>query len=56
MIFSALFSCCSRVGDDVMKIYFHENQKAVADGQVATVWDGDWCLGCGTIVLEDTAS
>lgn len=35
-----------------MRIVFDEGQKAVAVGQVAAVWDGDWCLGCG--VIADT--
>ncbi|KAF7336791.1 tRNA-specific 2-thiouridylase MnmA [Mycena venus] len=30
-------------------ITFHEQLKGVASGQVAALWDGDWCLGCGTI-------
>ncbi|KZS88403.1 5-methylaminomethyl-2-thiouridylate-methyltransferase [Sistotremastrum niveocremeum HHB9708] len=30
-------------------IVFDEQQKAVSPGQVAVVWKGDWCLGCGTI-------
>ncbi|KAG1762644.1 tRNA methyl transferase-domain-containing protein, partial [Suillus occidentalis] len=31
-------------------IDFNEPQKAVAPGQVATVYIEDWCLGCGTIL------
>lgn len=31
------------------RIVFHEPQKAVAAGQIAALWDGAWCLGCGTI-------
>ncbi|KAM6500137.1 tRNA-specific 2-thiouridylase [Amanita muscaria] len=30
-------------------IKFNEPQKAVSPGQVAALWDGDWCLGCGII-------
>ncbi|KAI0311801.1 tRNA-specific 2-thiouridylase [Amylostereum chailletii] len=30
-------------------IVFDEPQKAVAHGQIAALWDGEWCLGCGTI-------
>lgn len=30
-------------------IDFDEPQNAVALGQVAAVWDGDWCLGSGVI-------
>ena len=33
-----------------MEISFREPQKAIAEGQVAVLWDGDWCLGSGTIV------
>jgi len=43
-------SCCHRgQSDETMHIRFDEPQKAVAPGQIATVWDGNWCLGCGTI-------
>ena len=35
--------------DGAIVIEFDEPQKAVAPGQVAVVWDGDWCLGCGVI-------
>lgn len=33
-----------------VRIIFDEPQKAVPTGQVAAIWDDDWCLGCGTIV------
>lgn len=32
-----------------VRIVFDEPQKAVAEGQIAALWDGEWCLGCGTI-------
>ena len=32
-------------------IEFDEPQDRVALGQVAALWDGDWCLGCG--IIED---
>ncbi|KZV63468.1 5-methylaminomethyl-2-thiouridylate-methyltransferase [Peniophora sp. CONT] len=32
-----------------VRILFDEPEKGVAEGQVAVLWDGDWCLGCGTI-------
>lgn len=35
--------------DDVVQIRFDEPHKAVAQGQIAVVYDGDHCLGCGTI-------
>ncbi|KAH7929648.1 5-methylaminomethyl-2-thiouridylate-methyltransferase [Leucogyrophana mollusca] len=41
-------------GQSGMRIVFDEPQKAVAPGQIATVYLGDWCLGCGTI--NQTAS
>ncbi|KAG1890835.1 tRNA-specific 2-thiouridylase [Suillus subluteus] len=42
---------CSVYSDnDCIRIDFDEPQKAVAPGQVATVYVEDWCLGCGTIV------
>lgn len=37
---------------NTMRIYFDTPQKAIPEGQVAVVWDGDWCLGCG--VIEQT--
>ncbi|EED82467.1 predicted protein [Postia placenta Mad-698-R] len=30
-------------------ITFEEPQQSVAPGQIAAVWDGDWCLGSGII-------
>ncbi|KAJ7227338.1 tRNA-specific 2-thiouridylase [Mycena pura] len=30
-------------------ITFHEPLRGVASGQVAALWDGEWCLGCGVI-------
>lgn len=32
-----------------LKITFVQPEKAVAPGQVAVIWEHDWCLGCGTI-------
>ncbi|KAK7467238.1 hypothetical protein VKT23_004295 [Stygiomarasmius scandens] len=34
-------------------ITINEPQKGVSPGQVAAVWLGDWCLGCGTITSTD---
>lgn len=42
-------SGCREEPTGTLRIVFDEAQKAVAPGQVAAVWDGDWCLGCGTI-------
>ncbi|KAI0693356.1 tRNA-specific 2-thiouridylase [Cytidiella melzeri] len=39
-----------RQRDGLIEIQFDEDQKAIAPGQVAAVYDGDWCLGSGTIV------
>ncbi len=38
--------------EDTVVIEFEEPQKGVAPGQVAALWDGTWCLGCG--VIEST--
>ncbi|CAK5269657.1 unnamed protein product [Mycena citricolor] len=35
--------------DDAVRVDFDEELKGVAAGQVVALWDGDWCLGCGTI-------
>ncbi|KAI0062349.1 tRNA methyltransferase [Artomyces pyxidatus] len=35
--------------DGSIRIIFDDQQKAVAPGQVATVWDNNWCLGSGVI-------
>ncbi|KAF8884783.1 tRNA-specific 2-thiouridylase [Infundibulicybe gibba] len=32
-----------------ISIRFDEPQKSVAPGQVAALWDDEWCLGCGVI-------
>ncbi|KAJ7067154.1 5-methylaminomethyl-2-thiouridylate-methyltransferase [Mycena amicta] len=32
-----------------VRIDFDEPLRGVALGQVAALWDGDWCLGCGVI-------
>ncbi|KAJ7679011.1 tRNA-specific 2-thiouridylase [Mycena polygramma] len=34
-------------------IAFEEPLKGVASGQVAALWDGDWCLGCGIITVAE---
>ncbi|KAI0759510.1 tRNA 5-methylaminomethyl-2-thiouridylate-methyltransferase [Irpex lacteus] len=36
--------------EGMLEIEFDEDQKAVAPGQVAALYDGDWCLGSGTIM------
>jgi len=35
--------------ENSVHITFDEPQKDVAPGQVAAVYDADWCLGCGSI-------
>ncbi|KIJ26430.1 hypothetical protein M422DRAFT_61240 [Sphaerobolus stellatus SS14] len=39
-----------------MRITFIEPEKAIAPGQVAVIWDGEWCLGCGTIAKTYSAA
>ncbi|KAF9644300.1 5-methylaminomethyl-2-thiouridylate-methyltransferase [Thelephora ganbajun] len=39
-----------RIHHALIGISFREPQKAIAEGQVAVLWDGDWCLGSGTII------
>jgi tRNA U34 2-thiouridine synthase MnmA/TrmU len=36
-------------GKHALRIVFDEPLKAVALGQIAALYDGAWCLGCGTI-------
>ena len=38
-----------RVADGSILINLDAPQRAAATGQIAAIWDGDWCLGCGTI-------
>lgn len=45
---SQLTDCLNRQGGMTI-IDFDEPEKAVAPGQCATVWDGERCLGSGTI-------
>ncbi|KAI0034052.1 tRNA methyltransferase [Vararia minispora EC-137] len=47
---SPAIACTVRHADDgALHIAFDEPQKAVARGQIAALYDGMWCLGCGTI-------
>lgn len=45
--------CTVRIDDagesKAVCIEFDEPQDRVATGQVAAIWDGEWCLGCGII-------
>lgn len=36
--------------EDSLQIDFDDKQKAVAPGQVAAIYDGERCLGSGTIL------
>ncbi|OBZ65692.1 tRNA-specific 2-thiouridylase MnmA [Grifola frondosa] len=36
--------------DGMIHITFQQPQTGIAQGQVAAVWEGNWCLGCGVIV------
>jgi len=38
-----------RWASNTVHITFDEPHKAVAQGQIAVLYDGDHCLGCGTI-------
>ncbi|KAF8844544.1 5-methylaminomethyl-2-thiouridylate-methyltransferase [Paxillus ammoniavirescens] len=41
---------CTVYHDDLgMRIAFAEPQRAVAPGQIASIYLGDWCLGCGVV-------
>ncbi|KAF9227589.1 5-methylaminomethyl-2-thiouridylate-methyltransferase [Gyrodon lividus] len=41
---------CTVYHDDLgMRITFDQPQRAVAPGQIATIYLEDWCLGCGVI-------
>ncbi|KAF8827646.1 hypothetical protein HHX47_DHR4000198 [Lentinula edodes] len=35
--------------DGKLEIITNEPMRGVSPGQVAALWDGDWCLGCGVI-------
>lgn len=36
--------------DGTLIIVTDEPLRGVSPGQVAALWDGDWCLGCGVII------
>ncbi|EPQ57770.1 tRNA 5-methylaminomethyl-2-thiouridylate-methyltransferase [Gloeophyllum trabeum ATCC 11539] len=38
-----------RTDESKMRVTFDQPQKAVTPGQIAAVYHGDWCLGCGLI-------
>ncbi|PPQ76615.1 hypothetical protein CVT26_012741 [Gymnopilus dilepis] len=42
-----------RMPNGILRIKCEQPQQAVTPGQVATLWDGDWCLGSG--VIESTS-
>jgi tRNA-5-taurinomethyluridine 2-sulfurtransferase len=43
-----------RWASKTVQIMFDEPHRGVAQGQVAVLYDGDHCLGCGTI--DETTS
>jgi tRNA-specific 2-thiouridylase len=43
----------SQTDSDTMRIVFDEPQKAVAKGQAAVLYDGDYVLGGGTIAATE---
>jgi len=52
----AILTTPSRSPEGHVTITINEPQKGVSPGQVAAVWLGDWCLGCGTITSTDQSS
>ncbi|KAJ3876943.1 tRNA-specific 2-thiouridylase [Lentinula edodes] len=43
-------SCIAKTAHDgKLEIITNEPMRGVSPGQVAALWDGDWCLGCGVI-------
>jgi tRNA-specific 2-thiouridylase len=38
------------VGEDQVKVTFHEPQRAITPGQAVVFYDGDCVLGGGTII------
>jgi len=43
-----------RWSGNAVQITFEEPDKAIAEGQIAVLYDGDHCLGCGAI--DETTS
>ena len=50
-MYSMLMDLCTSTRESG-RIKFHEPQQGVAAGQIAVIYQGDWCLGGGTIVEE----
>ncbi|KAJ3989811.1 tRNA-specific 2-thiouridylase [Lentinula detonsa] len=43
-------TCIAKIAQDKsLEIITDEPMRGVSPGQVAALWDGDWCLGCGVI-------
>lgn len=49
VVITDLYSLCRDKQQDSLAIECDEAQHSVAPGQVAVLWDGDWCLGSGII-------
>ncbi|KLO19237.1 tRNA 5-methylaminomethyl-2-thiouridylate-methyltransferase [Schizopora paradoxa] len=41
--------CTVRLIDNMVNVKFSESQLAIAPGQIAAIYDGNWCLGSGMI-------
>ena len=39
----------TRVSNNMVDVEFSEPQLAIAPGQIAAIYDGNWCLGSGMI-------
>ncbi|KAJ3842911.1 tRNA-specific 2-thiouridylase [Lentinula raphanica] len=43
-------ACIAKIAQDgTLEVITDEAMRGVSLGQVAALWDGDWCLGCGVI-------
>ncbi|KAJ7707512.1 5-methylaminomethyl-2-thiouridylate-methyltransferase [Mycena rosella] len=48
-------ACTVRSEAGGVEVAFAEPLRGVAPGQVAALWDGEWCLGCGVITTAESA-
>jgi hypothetical protein len=51
-------TCTAKItSDGSLEITTDEPMRGVSPGQVAALWDGHWCLGCGVISgMENSAT